>query len=78
MFTAVNARASVDSGGLASSEVQEKQLTDLYLKALGLIKRQELQAAVVQSSLLNVFCGALIMKRMTVTHCAIACKLVPC
>ena len=50
MFRAVNARATADTGGLASTEVQEQQMTDLYLRALGHIRVQELQAAQVQAT----------------------------
>ena len=47
MFTAVNARAAVEAVGHISTEAQEKELTDLYLKALGHIKTQDHQAAQV-------------------------------
>ena len=48
MFTAVNARAAAEAEGHTSTEAQEKELTDLYLKALGHIKTQDHQAAQVQ------------------------------
>ena len=41
MFTAVNARAAPEAAGHVSAEAQEKELTDLYLRALGHIKAQE-------------------------------------